>query len=391
MTFVIFGDTFTFPEGNAATNRVHTYAKGFIENGLSVHVICFASRYDNPGDGIMDGINYYHPFKQKIRNKYFIVRRWYNLQKYLKTLRLINNINKKEKIIAINSWTQLYSTQLFIYLVVKRVRTRLIGEHSEHPMRNHQGTIFRRILGEVKSYMDVKLCDGVFCISEYLIDFYKSRFVKMQRLFLVPSTVDTTRFQRSYEAPLDFQYILYCGGLTLNKDGVDILIRSFARIATLFPDINLVLIGKGDPVNNEVILKNIVDTLKISGRVFFLGQLSRNNVPAYMTNAKILALARPTSIVSDAGFPSKLTEYLACGKPVVVTSVGEIPVYLKDNENAFLSVPDSVDAFADKLEFVLENYTFAIEVSARGKELTKTIFNYGFQAKRMLAFINSIK
>jgi hypothetical protein len=39
MSVVIFGDVFTFPEGNAATNRVYTYAKGFIENGIDVHVI----------------------------------------------------------------------------------------------------------------------------------------------------------------------------------------------------------------------------------------------------------------------------------------------------------------------------------------------------------------
>jgi hypothetical protein len=41
MSIVIYGDVFTFPECSAATNRVYTYAKGFIENGISVHVICF--------------------------------------------------------------------------------------------------------------------------------------------------------------------------------------------------------------------------------------------------------------------------------------------------------------------------------------------------------------
>ena len=45
MSVVIIGDMFSFPEGDAATNRVLTFAKGFLENGQKVHVICFGNEY----------------------------------------------------------------------------------------------------------------------------------------------------------------------------------------------------------------------------------------------------------------------------------------------------------------------------------------------------------
>jgi hypothetical protein len=38
MTYIIFGDYFTFPEGTASTNRVYVYAKGLIENGIRLSV-----------------------------------------------------------------------------------------------------------------------------------------------------------------------------------------------------------------------------------------------------------------------------------------------------------------------------------------------------------------
>jgi glycosyltransferase involved in cell wall biosynthesis len=183
---------------------------------------------------------------------------------------------------------------------------------------------------------------------------------------------------------------LYCGSLTILKDGVNILIESFKRISEKYPEINLVLIGKGDSIIDEIIIKDLAMKLNIEKRVIFLGQLPRTEIPAYLCNAKILALARPESIVADAGFPSKLTEYLATGNPVVVTKVGEIPQYLKDNETAFLTEPGSIDAFANKLDFVLSNYEFAIRVGQNGKELTSTIFNYNFQSKRMITFIDSL-
>jgi glycosyltransferase involved in cell wall biosynthesis len=118
--------------------------------------------------------------------------------------------------------------------------------------------------------------------------------------------------------------------------------------------------------------------------------MSRTEIPSYLCNARVLALARPRSRIADAGFPSKLTEYLATGKPVVVTKVGEIPVYLKDNETAFLSEPDSVNAFADRLDYALKNYEFARQVGKRGKELAGTIFSYNFQAKNMMEFISKL-
>lgn len=391
MSLVILGDLFTFPDGTAATNRVHTYAKGFFENNINVHVICFGNEFFAGDDGVINGINFYHPFGQSKRNRYFLVRRWLNFYKYLKTIGLLCRINRKDKILALNCVTdRLLATQLFVFLLSKYFGFKMILERSEHPLQNYQGSSFKMTMGNFRARFEPKLCDGIFCISQYLIDFYKARGLASNKMFLVPSTVDTERFQISCNPPLSYQYILYCGSLTIYKDGVNILIESFARIHGKYPEIKLVLIGKGDFQHEELSLKELVISLNITDKVIFLGQLPRTEIPAYLINARILALARPKSIVASAGFPSKLTEYLATGNPIVVTKVGEIPSFLKDNVNAILSEPDSVDAFADKLDFALGNYEESKKIGARGKELTMTIFNYNFQAKRMIEFIASL-
>lgn len=390
MSLIIFGDTFTFPDGNAATNRVYTFAKGFIENGITAHVICFENGYLDINDGIADGIKYFHPFNQTKRSKYFIVRRWQKLRKYCNTFKLIRDLNKAEKIIGINLWTNRLIIQLFIFFLARYFNIKIIHEHSEHPLRNYQGPFLRKTIGEIRSYLGTKLCDGIYCISQYLIDFYRTRGVAQKRLLLVPSTVDTGRFKNAYNPPLSFQYILYCGSLTIVKDGVNILIESFNKIAANHPGIHLVLIGKGDLPEEELGIRNLVKGLEIHHRIHLLGQLSRTEIPTYLCNAKILALARPKSLIADAGFPSKLTEYLSTGNPIVVTRVGEIPLFLKDQENAFLCDSDSIQAFADSLEFVLSNYEFAKKVGKKGMELTATIFNYNFQARRMMDFIRTL-
>jgi glycosyltransferase involved in cell wall biosynthesis len=390
MAFIIFGDSFTFPEGNAATNRVYTFARGFSENGISTHVICFQNEYVDNCNGITGGIKYYHPFNQTIRSNFFIVRRWLKFLKYFRAFILVRKINREEKIIAINLYTYRFITHLFAFVLAKFFKTKILFDRCEHPLQFYHDNVFAQTSAKLKLVLEAKLSDGMFCISNYLIDFYKERGFDQRRLFLVPSTVDTERFNKQINSRLDYSYILYCGSLTIIKDGVNILIESFKRISEKYPEINLVLIGKGDSIIDEIIIKDLAMKLNIEKRVIFLGQLPRTEIPAYLCNAKILALARPESIVADAGFPSKLTEYLATGNPVVVTKVGEIPQYLKNNETAFLTEPGSIDAFANKLDFVLSNYEFAIRVGQNGKELTSTIFNYNFQSKRMITFIDSL-
>ena len=390
-TYIVFGDYFTFPDGTASTNRVYTYAKGFIENGISAHVICFRNDYLEKYNGEIDGIKYYHPFSQTNRSKSFIVRRCLKFFKYFKTLALLREINKAEKIIAVQVYSEDILTQLFGYFMAKITRTKLLIERSEHPLRNYNATLIKKLVGKLRVTIETKLYDGILCISSYLIDFYDSMGFNRKKMFLVPSTVDTERFSHDLPSPFYFKYISYCGSLTTLKDGVNILIKSFAKISAKYPDLKLVLIGEADTEKEEMELKELAfRSVADEKKVIFTGRLSRNDIPAYICNAEVLALARPQSIVSDAGFPSKLTEYLATGKPVVVTKVGEIPVYLHDNENAFLSEPDSADAFADKLDFVLSNYKLACKVGQMGRDLTKTVFNYNHQAKRIIEFIESL-
>lgn len=391
MSIVILGDLFTFPEGNAATNRVYSYAKGFIENGINTYVICFHNEYIDDLNGSIDGIRYYHPFMQTKRSNYFIVRRWYKLLKYFNTIKIIKEINKADRILAINCYSRIFLTRIFAYFLAKLCKTKILLESSEHPLQYNIKSFFGRVQINIELYIGLNLFDGILCISRYLVDFYKNRGIKQQKLFIVPSTVDSTRFIGIRNSPLTFKYILYCGDLSVMKDGVDYLIKSFAIIAGKYLDLSLVLIGKGKSDNiEEKELRDLVKVLKIENRVFFLGQISRNEIPSYLMNAEILALARPKSLVADAGFPSKLTEYLATGKPVVVTEVGDIPDYLKNNETAFLAKPNSAESFADKLEYVLQNYSFSLEIGKNGKELTKTIFNYNFQAKRVIEFVKSL-
>lgn len=390
MSIVIFGDQFSFPEGDAATNRVLTFAKGFNENGLKVHVICFGSEYTSEKDGNFNGIYHYHPYGQTTRNKHFIVRRLQKSLKYFKTFALVRKLNADEKITAINVLTNMFLTHCFGWFLAKIFRARYIIECSEHPLRHFKNGTIKKISGKLKFYFEARMCDGIYCISRYLIDFHKNHGIRENKLLLVPSTVDPARFVAKGESPFPFPYVGYFGALTFWRDNVDLLIKAYGKICNDHSGTHLVLGGFCSD-NEKTEILDLVSQLNIREKVEFLEYMKRDEILQFITHAHVLVMVRSNNLEAMASFPSKLTEYVATGKPVITVNVGEIDDYYSDGVNAWVVEPENVEALADKLSYVLNNYEIAGQVSARAKELIMTTFNYNFQAKRMIEFIASVK
>jgi glycosyltransferase involved in cell wall biosynthesis len=389
MAIVIFGDSFSFPEGNSATNRIYTYAKGFVESNVSTYVICNRNDYLINGNGIVDGIQYFNPINQTERSNSLVKRNWFKVVKYLNTIRLIKRIHKKDKITAILIDTHDSYTHLFSYYLARKINTKLIVEKSEHPLRLFQGNFLKRLRGLIKLKVESRFCDGILCISQFLVDFYLHHGLPQSKLILIPSTVDPGRFIETKEKPVPYKYIGYFGGLTFTRDNIDVLINAFALTIKNHPDIHLVVGGFCTEKERKQLEKLILD-LKLSSKVNLLEYLPRSEIISYIVHSYILVMVRAKDLETQASFPSKLTEYMVTSKPVITVNVGEIPNYLTDGVNAFLVDPGDCVILADKIDYVLNNYEIALEVAQRGKQLTNTIFNYNSQAKRMIGFINSL-
>ena len=389
MTYIIIGDSFTFPEGDAATNRVYTYAKGFAENGVHVHVFGFRNDYLTIHSGEIDGIRFHHPFKQTVRHKNLLIRRMLKLRKYLNTINILKEIDQQDQIEQITVYTTRLLTHLFSWYLTVRFKAILIKESSEHPLRLFQDNIITKIIGYIKFKSELFLCDGIICISHFLIDFHIRQGFPEKKLLLVPSTVDPSRFFTGNAKPLSYKYIGYFGALTFKRDNVDLLIKAFAHIYNFFPDYHLVLGGPGTD-KERYNIKKLAENLKVSSRVELLNYLPRNEIAEYIIGSEILVMTRRKDMESQASFPSKLTEYLATSKPLITVNVGEIGEYLFDGENSFVIEPEDEKALAEKLKYVIENYDLAKLIAQKGSLLTKTIFNYNYQARRIIHFISTL-
>ena len=55
------------------------------------------------------------------------------------------------------------------------------------------------------------------------------------------------------------------------------------------------------------------------------------------------------------GMPLSVIEAMACGKPVVVTSVGDVPVLVKNGVNGIVIPPGKADLLAESIIYLAEN------------------------------------
>ena len=223
-------------------------------------------------------------------------------------------------------------------------------------------------------------------MTNTLIGYYRTMAKPEAKFLHLPMTVDLSRFQNindtnKYKKP----YIAFTGTYTNVKDGVDILIKSFAKICSKYLDYHLYLAGF---YHYDVLKqKELISQLGLNDRVTYLGMLDKEQIPEFVCNSDLLVLSRPDSHQARGGFPTKLGEYLATGNPVCVTKVGEISDYLDDNVSAFMAAPGDVDSFADAMDRALFDKEKARRVGLNGRKVAEENFSIDIQSKRLVQFL----
>ena len=232
--------------------------------------------------------------------------------------------------------------------------------------------------------------DGLALMTKKLMAHYSTNFNLEVPLLHLPMTVDLDRFTTTGQKPteLEVPYIAFVGVMNNIKDGVDILIDAFSRIADLFPEHKLYLIGPWQPDSpgHETQIKR----LKLENRILWLGTYPRDVIPVILKNSNLLVLPRPNSKQAEGGFPTKLGEYLASNVPVCATKVGEIPDYLEDGKTAFFAEPGSIDSFANAMKNALSNQQLAAQVGAQGREVAEQEFNAEIQSQKLHEYFEKI-
>lgn len=270
--------------------------------------------------------------------------------------------------------------------IINRKNVNVYFETTEHPVVHKPKSRIRIIT--IERYLTwCRRLKGLFVISSGLKRYYIEQGVEENKIKIINMTVDSKRFEGVVTTQKN-RYIAYCGTIKNRIDGIDLLIKSFSLIAKKYPDVILKIAGRTSGVADVDTDKKLSVTLGLSERVQFVGALTPDEVPAFLSNATVLALHRPDCLQAIHGFPTKLGEYLLSGTPVVVTRVGDIGMYLTDKVNAFLVEPGNIEEFASKLDWVLSHPADATIVAKTGRDVALKEFDSVNEAQKIIEFMS---
>ena len=393
---LVFVSSKKYPEGDAATNRQMAYAKGLVEAGHNVQFILLLKQDKFDSEFIHDGVQYICVYPKDQDNKF--------LTKIKKPLNSIKSrINGRRTILKIHDDTRidaiiLLSTFLKDLIpfvgIAKNNGIKLLHERTEYPFVFYGNSLKERTNLYIYSSFVLPKLDGLYVINQALKGYFNNLLKNKVPVEIINMVVDPDRFKGELVNPSEKnQYLAYCGTLNSDKDGVDILVEAFCQAlkkGKLSTDIKLMLIGDYIDEAFRTTLNNLIEKKKCKDNILFTGKVERLKMPGLLKNAAALALARPDNKQAEGGFPTKLGEYLATGKPVIISEVGEIGYFLKDGENAFIARPGDVESFSEKIHEVFENYSKALEIGIKGRLLVLNEFSYLEQAKKLAGFIGSL-
>jgi len=91
--------------------------------------------------------------------------------------------------------------------------------------------------------------------------------------------------------------------------------------------IKALIIGGGDGIAR---LKKLAESYGISDKIIFTGKVTHEQIPYYINCMDVCFSTQSNNMVGKMRIPTKLEEYLACGKFVISTDVGYAKIILKD-------------------------------------------------------------
>lgn len=192
-------------------------------------------------------------------------------------------------------------------------------------------------------------------------------------------SINLLQVRAKYNLPESF--LLFVGGLGRHKN-VSTLIQAFAKIVHKIPH-GLVLVGGAHHTSSDHNLVQQTTALKIADRVWMLGSIPEEDLPALYHLADLFLFAS-----LNEGFGLALLEAMACGTPILAARNSSVPEVI-GNAGWLLDDPLNTEEFAKAIVAVLAQRDGLARMSARGLERSQ-LFTWEQTVNRTLSLYREV-
>lgn len=222
------------------------------------------------------------------------------------------------------------------------------------------------------------LADAITVCSGLIKDKAISFGYNEDKIFNIPngSNIDTIRPIPKKEAreklkiAADAKLLGYVG--QFHTTCFPLMLKSFEKVIDFVPGIRLMIIGNIPEIYKELVRNN----KKIYSSIDFVGKIPYSQIGAFLSAADILLLPMDNTIVDRARWPIRFGDYLAAGRPIVVSSVGEMKRAVERYGCALLANLNGEESFSDKIVQLIGDEFLQEKLGSMARRVAEDVFSW---------------
>ena len=229
---------------------------------------------------------------------------------------------------------------------------------------------FKRTVVHLIDKISFYLSDHILPVTQKIAEnMHTLEGIPWRKLTVLPSGTNIDLFhpmdKRQCCLKLGFdESLTYIGfiGTFFRYQGIDTLIDATPSIIQKYLQLRFLILGDGPMKDTWQIMLTEND---LESYFIFPGFIPYELVPLYCAVMDICVAPYHRSAGDSS--PVKIFDYLACGKPVVATDVGETSDFFANSGAVMIVSPEDPAALAQGLNSLLENETLRAEMGKKGR------------------------
>jgi glycosyltransferase involved in cell wall biosynthesis len=243
--------------------------------------------------------------------------------------------------------------------------------------------------------INLAAADRVVVVSRVLHDQLVASGVPSAKILVNPNAVDPRIFNPDVDATrirrrhrLEGKLVVGFSGTFGLWHGIPTLAEALQRVVDARPQVCWLLVGDGP-------LRRLVDDAirqhTLGESVILPGLVPHAEMPAYLSACDVLV--SPHGRQADGGeffgSPTKLFEYMAAGRPIVASAVGQIAEVLENDDSALLVEPDDAEGLSNAIVRLVDDPGLRTRLGRAARQAAVERHTWRMNAERLLASLEA--